>query len=151
MPKPLNLTKKVNEIVNRVLDKNLLNEIGSFAAGRIQNRTRLGKGVSEQGGKLEKLKPLSDGYKKQRRKNKSKLSPDAKPAKSNLTFSGQMLESIDYKIEEPDTIVIRFDNNKARRKAIEVTDKGRPFFNLADSEINAIKKLIRDKIKKVTR
>jgi hypothetical protein len=54
----------------------------------------LGYGVKKDLGRKEKLRELSFDYKEFRRENKDLLSRATRPSKSNLTLTGQMLDSL---------------------------------------------------------
>lgn len=84
-----NLKKIMDELLRQAEES--LNDLGNEAAQLIKKRTRLGYGVSEVGGTKEKLEPLSEPYKKQR---KGKISGPTTPAKSNLTYSGELLDDL---------------------------------------------------------
>lgn len=148
------LSKRLKDIikstVEKVLDDTLKDEIGKTVAERVKRRTRLGKGVDKDGAKAEKLEKLSDRYIEKRSKNKSKLSKETRPKKSNLTFSGDMLDNIDYKVEG-DTIIIFIEGKHNNDKAQWVTDGGRAFMNLSSPEQNEVIRIIRQRIKNVTR
>lgn len=152
--KPSEKLKQIKRQVEATLGDNkdfdfLLTEIPA----QIEKRTRLGKGVSE-GGELEKLKPLSEKYVKFR---KGKVSGLTSPKKSNLTFTGQMLSAI--KGVRNGTLFTFFftgkrDDGKSNAEIAQYArEKGRPFFNLSNSERNGlqrkISKIIKESIKKL--
>lgn len=66
--------------------------LGRFVANMIRIRTKLGYGVKQENGAKEKLAPLKEST-KAARQNKA-LRGDTTPGKSNLTESGQLLDSI---------------------------------------------------------
>ena len=146
------LKKKVEEALgdNPEMDF-ILDELPAI----IRIRTRLGKGVDE-GGSITKLDKLSDAYVKVRAK--SKLHKDTKTKKSNLTFTGQMLDSI--KGERRGMLFIfGFKGNRADGKitndklAQYNREKGRPFFKLSKSEESGLRrkitKIIKESVKKL--
>jgi len=124
----------------------------------IKVRTRVGKGVDN--GKLKKLKPLSTSYIKLRELYESNLSSLTKPNKSGLTATGQMLDSIRFKISGliRKKIIIFFDNKRSgelsgaksrltnSQVAKHVQDNGRPFFEFADTEVKRFTRRLRKKI-----
>lgn len=124
-------------------------------AKRIKIRTRLGFGLDRpgRGGKRRRLKRLTDRYKDKRRR--SKLHNETKPGKSNLTFTGQLLNAIFGKARG-DTIVIGI--NPRRRDGISNADivkwqedQGRPFFDLTDKEIKGLRTEIKKDLIKAMR
>ena len=145
----------------------------------IIKRIKLGFGVKENGNNKEKFKPLSDSYKKQRKKklgfwtrsdgvvvpieteglsrkqiakNKKYLKqnlPDldgtTSAAKSNLTRTGQMLESLKERIGNG-KFSLFFDNSKAKKKADFVQNE-RPFMAVSKQELKRLEKLIQSLIR----
>ena len=100
----------------------------------IRRRTATGKGVSEK--KLKALKKLSPRYVKFR-KTYPNLSTETTPKKSNLTLTGDMLSKM--RGSRVGTVLTfffadKFSNDKARWNR----EKGRNFFELAESEKNGI-------------
>ena len=140
-----------------------MKEFADFAGNLIKKRTRLGRGVPFQGAESQRLKPLSERYKQQRRGlrtiNKSgtaltkrrfnpDLSTDTQPAKSNLTYTGQLLDSISSRGKDGEGDVfmknLRSDSSLTNNEIAEFVQKDRPFFNLSRAEISQLQKKIRD-------
>ena len=154
--KPSEKLKQIRKQVEATLGDNkdfdfLLTEIPN----QIEKRTRLGKGVSDNG-KLEKLKKLTSKQYIDRRK-KSNLSPLTSPGKSNLTFTGQMLSAIKG-IRNGTTFTFFFagtrDDGKTNSQIAQYArENGRHFFALSKSEQNGlqrkISKIIKESIKKL--
>ena len=156
------LNKKLKETVNSKLNNKLLNKIGAEAKDQIVKRTRLGKGVKNFNGSAFKLLPLKDSTIDQRDRYEFNLSPFTIPQRSNLTATGQLLDSIDYKIinDINKSITLYFKEN--RRKELSgsrarvkhkdlsryVAKNGRPFFNLASFEIKKLRSIIFDAFNK---
>lgn len=91
--------KKIEKIrmliddLKKTLTSSDFREVSQVLARQIRIRTRLGYGVES--GKQSKLKPLdTERYVPLRQKNKSNLSSETTAKKSNLTATGQMLDSI---------------------------------------------------------
>lgn len=118
----------------------------------IKVRTRLGKGL------LGDLSPLSEGYIKYRQsllggltnkahKNSSPstntdwLSGETTPNKSNLTLTGEMLNSIVGE-QSGYRFTFTFSNQASNDKARWADEKGRPFFDLLPSELNGLQRQI---------
>ena len=151
------LSRKLRERVDNSLDDKTLNKIGLETKRQIIKRTRLGKGVKYRGGPTFKLADLQDSTIDTRERYESNLSPFTRPQRSNLTATGQMLDSIDYKILKSSnikTVEIFFKDNrkfelsgsrsKIQNKDIAkiVAKNGRPFFNLSGFEIAKIRSII---------
>lgn len=97
-------TKKLQDILKRIsftvkeaVNREALDSLGSFAVNVVVKRTRLGYGVNTQFAKKQRLAPLNPGYVKAR-KMFDGLSDLTTPKRSNLTRTGQMLDSIRHKV-----------------------------------------------------
>lgn len=126
---PEQILKEYADKVRRIPPENfdfLLTEIPE----RIRNRTRQGKGL------LGKLKELSPKYIKTRMRDK-KLYSETSAARSNLTRTGDMLNSIVGK-RIGYLITFTFSNPSADKKAYWADQTGRPFFDLIPSQRKAI-------------
>lgn len=142
------LKKQVDTALSAVLNKQTFNEIGKITADSIKNRTRLGKGVNQTEGKLEALIPLKETTKARRgaKKKAGKLSAQTTPARSNLTDTGEMLDSLKYESSATEVrIYIEGANNQ--KKAIDQANAGRKFMNLSKSEVNTVLRYLQKKIK----
>lgn len=163
---------KISVSVNKVrasLEKDLrdsLNEsrmkkVGEFLIERIRIRTRLGYGVSGNMKPREKLKPLAETTKDIRKgfKKAGKLSEFTTPGRSNLTFTGQMLDNLVVRVISMGKIVIDVTGTRKKLKkddlgtnkevAQKVTDEGRPFMYLTDKDYKAVINFIRDGFKSI--
>jgi len=90
--------KQINDEVDNLGRSRRLRELGSFAAELIRKRTRKGFGVARPGGNRRKLKRLARSTIEYRTRYKKLLSSKTSPRKSNLTFTGQLLDSIKLKV-----------------------------------------------------
>jgi hypothetical protein len=125
----------------------------------IKKRTKLSKGVDANDKPLKKLLPLqSEKYKAIRKKNKSRLSKDTTPARSNATATGQMLDSItgsqngtkfsfEFKGSRKPDITGR-DSGLTNSEVAKYYQEKRPFFYLSKPEKNNLIRKIRDVITK---
>ena len=118
MMKELDMAKK------EVIDN--FDEIGEEAVKLIKKRTRLGYGVKDHGDKKFKLDKLSDSYQKYRKSNKPK--GPSTPKKSNLTYTGDMLDDL-VSVDYGDRQSIEFKTSESEEKA-EYVSKKRPFNHL---------------------
>lgn len=151
-------------MMDNVFSTSTMNEIAESIAETIRKRTRQGKGISskDENSKLTTLKKLSPDYIDIRKKYNAELHSQTNPRKSNLTATGQLLDSIEGKGEKNKiTIEINDErgpgidgrksnvgNNKLRKF---VEEKGRIFFGLSKSERNAIKRDLRNRIKQAVK
>jgi len=133
-----NFTSKLKSVIKDANRSGIL-VIGNIAIDIIRRRTRSGKGVS--GDSKIKLKPLSKTYIKFRQKNSGRLSPFASARKSNLTFSGKMLNGL-VRVKTQKGIIITFDTNRNKEVAGHVSET-RPFMDLASDEVAEVAKTFR--------
>ena len=136
------LKEIADKIVKEATSNDSLQNIGNEAAYLIKKRTRLGYGVSEQYGNKVKLKPLSKKYIKQRKNDD--LSNATTPNKSNLTKTGEMLDSMNAKVKGDGVVNIGVDDNNLDKAGW--VSKDRPFNNLSDAEIKQLENKIRDNL-----
>lgn len=149
--------------------------IGQSAADIIRRRTRLGYGAETEGGERAKLKPLSDSYKAFRAgkvafatgKHKGNswiypLVPAKKPKlhahttanRSNLTFTGQMLDSVGVIKTSNGVATVgpkgtRKDGLTNAKVAGFNADQGRVFNNLTAVEKKQVAQIIDRELKKL--
>ncbi len=123
--------------------------LGAEAIRLIVVRTRLGYGVVRPGAPRQKLKPLSKRYIEHR--EDSRLSGFTAPRRSNLTFTGAMLESLRIKTSKAGAVSIeptggRRDGQTNAAVAGHVTKGGRPFISLSDLEIKKLARYMEKEI-----
>lgn len=154
------IQEQLQKAVDKALGKSFLDSLGKEISTGMRTRTRLGKGVESEGKKLDKLKELSPKYKKQRAKDKAKgkLFPMTTPKKSNLTRTGQLLNSLTSSTNG-NTITISFKENRDDSKQnIKIVgyqeDQNRPFFYISKPEkaniLRTIRERILNEVKKIT-
>ena len=162
MAKPISqLQAELKKFINSVITKEMKILFAQQAADTIYKRTKSGKGLTQNkvsvgSNSLKSIEPLSPGY-VEYRKTKI-LGPFASAKRSNLTFSGELLESIIVKVSG-ENVTVEIDKGMHHsgisldELARRVSDKGRPFFGLADSEVKIlegfVKRTIRDRIRKL--
>lgn len=86
--------KRITNGVEASLNVAQMQKIGEFACTIIARRTRLGGSVKEEGAGRGRLQPLSGEYVDFRKEYKKALSPLTSPGRSNLTMTGQMIDSL---------------------------------------------------------
>jgi hypothetical protein len=110
----------------------ILSELATFWEARIRSFTRLGKSLATG----NRLAPLSKAYVEKRRSYQGARGELFKPNKSNLTFTGQLLESLRGTANEiKQTVTVRAtgtrDDGLTNDKLAEyVAKQGRPFLGL---------------------
>lgn len=139
------LLAKLVDIQEELTKKSSMEDLGEEAAELIRKRTRLGYGVEKQGGSKKKLKKLSPSYKEMRKKHKPAGPTTA--AKSNLTYSGEMLDDLQAVKAKEGTVEVGFKNKDAKDKAGWVS-KDRPFNNLSKAEKKQLQQLLKEKLEK---
>lgn len=165
------VSKAIQAAVKEVLGKNSFNEIVKELGETVRIRTQLGYGVAKTEAPRQRLKPLSESYKEQRKgkayyfqrggktirvetpkgSKPSDLSSKTSPSKSNLTYTSQMLDSVEGKATgfgsgTIKTTGTRRDGVRNEKIAEYVTEQGRPFLNLSNTEINQLKSEIKNRL-----
>lgn len=134
------MPKLLKDAIDKVTGKQKLDDLGEQLAKDIKKRTRVGTGVDKPGGNSKKFKKLSDSTKKSRGYSKRSgfLSSDTTPAKSNLTHSGTMVDSIHSTAKDSQvTIDVAADQaDKVKYNA----DNGREFLHLSKAQVKKIEK-----------
>lgn len=164
------LEKKLKQSQEIYNDRRFLNKLAARAADTIRTRTQLGKSA-EKSGKSGRLAKLTPNYIEQRKKFSGGLSGKTRPGRSNLTATGQMLEAL-FGIYNSARRALEIDVKDERgsdfrgkpsevtnRELIDYNEKGlrrngaiknpRRFFDLTDSELNGISRVIRDRIREL--
>jgi hypothetical protein len=166
--------KKIEDLLdNDVRNKELMTDIGDFSKLRIQAETRLGKDITGKSvGKQRDLLPPTIRIRRAVKEGKIKpgnkfyFKPDGtffQPSKSNLTATGQMLESLDGRVTKKGEVVVeptgtrdaslQFDSGFKTNKALakDLADRGRVFIGMDVKGIKRIKKLILDEVRRFKR
>jgi len=142
--------KNFKEIVQVAKSPQFLQPIAVIAADLIRKRTRLGYGVRGEGAERERLKALSPKYVDFRKKN-PRLSEFTTAKRSNLTFTGQLLDSLKGRTTTRG-IVVYLDPRRVGSKLTNAQIKdyqekqGRSFFYLSRTEIINVERVYRLKI-----
>ncbi len=179
------LKRKINQLSGRnIFTRTFQLSLGRLVRDIIYKRTKAGYGVSSltqtDGTVKQKLAPLSSSYIAQRQgriafftnklgqtvpilaKNKPKLGEFGTPTKSNLTYTGQMLRNIEYKITTQGVDIFISNNkrtsdkltNSEVAKFVQNAGQGRParpFFNLTEDEFKILIRSVETEIRKITR
>lgn len=156
--------KKLEKALLKVLSQTKMKSWMDETAADIKKRTRLGSGVEKDLDSKSSLKRLSDSYKQFRKRNPhGELAESTTANKSNLTYSGQMLDSISGASKGPfqGEIFLKdrrkmlknqkdsFGNNQL---AIWNAEKGRSFLAVSDLEykrlVQKIEKALTEELRK---
>lgn len=178
------LNRKLNQVIDEVFNPRFQSRLARLARSIIYKRVKSGFGVTSTGARRLKLKPLAEATImarqgklaiRHKKGTTQKIVLDGvddrprqmgegfAPARSNLTYSGQLLESIEidvgrfgFSIYIPDTVRRRYNQHQRQRAtnkeiAIYVQDAGRNFFELTNAEVDIIIRAINDFIKSTIR
>lgn len=170
------LNKAIAKAFKEVTDQSHMEKYGKEAAAMIKKRTRLGYGVKDDGVNRDKLKKLADstiesrggiiGVSKktgkrtvrQNKKRPSKLHTDTAPAKSNLTETGQLLDSLGIigaakqgEVSVGPSQSTRNDGSGLTNEDVGgfVTGAGRPFNNLSKVELKRINDMLKRELDRI--
>jgi len=152
-------TKEIKKVIGLSTSRKNLTRYGNIAVKRIQARTSKGFGVARTGkiGQRKKgLKALATST--VNRRKRSKLHSSTSPGKSNLTFTGQLLESLKVKKINPRKGSLVISPEGRRRDGLanfEVAgfadEGGRPFIGLTREDLNIIRKEYQSTFSKLVR
>lgn len=136
-----NFTKNLERAIRRTFGRNYFNNLGELILETILRRTRAGYGVSESGGSQSRLLPLSRDYVEHRRMF-SGLSSYTSPKRSNLTYTGRMLNDLGFRPQgetrnQLGGLMFSFRTTESTEKA-EMVSGRRPFLNLTAGDIRKI-------------
>jgi ABC-type Fe3+-citrate transport system substrate-binding protein len=151
--------KRVNKEIKRVIsDPKIMKSFGEDAVNIIKVRTSQGFGVNRNEGQKQKLAELKDSTIEYRKRYKRRLAPGAGPAKSRLTFTGEMLDSIGFKpLARTVKIFLKGkhkNSNVTNEELAAIHHRGRsdmaarPFLYLAKKEIDTLIESLRREVKK---
>lgn len=150
------------QITSTLKSKSFLKRLGDAAAEAIRSRTRAGYGVSEGGGfegaSQKRLKSLAKSTVKSRIQlaQKGALSSKTTPKFSNLTRTGQLLDSIKTTSVSQNSATVnpsgrRNDGKTNQEVAGYVEDQGRPFNKLTSAEVRKIVNIVESEVVKLVR
>ncbi|MGB0257745.1 MAG: hypothetical protein ACPGES_03740 [Coraliomargarita sp.] len=128
---------------NLKLSPRAMIEAKDFWIKRVQRVTRSGKYIVTG----NKLKKLSKAYIDFRRKFSGRTGEFFKPAKSNLTFTGQLLESLKARSNVRTQVITLFvsgrrDDGLTNKEVAEhVAENGRPFLGIDQKGIDRIEQI----------
>ena len=138
---------KIQRLLKEAKSQKVIEPVAEEMIKLIVKRTRLGYGVKKELGTRQLLKKLSPRYVAARARSR-RLSSTTAPRKSNLTFTGQMLESVSVIKSQNGKIVIgptgyRDDGKRNEKIAEHQANQGRTFMNLSQLEFNQILRFYR--------
>lgn len=140
------LSKEIASSIDKTFDAKFMREVGEEAKRLIFLRTKLGYGVDKQGGQKQKLKALSPFYVELRKllAKDGDLHSSTTPKKSNLTNTGQMLDSLKIKRAVNGLVWLGpmgyRDVGLTNEEVANRVSKDRPFMFLSDLEEKKIRR-----------
>lgn len=158
----------IRKAKRKVFTKSFFDKLAKEMADTVRVRAQLGGSVSEQNKGKKPFKKLSESYKLQRAgklafftnangqvipitnpKRKPKLSDLTTPNKSNITRTGQLIESITGKASsggfEIELAGKRTDSPLTNDEVGKfVKEQGRPFLNLSNVELKKLTRIIEE-------
>ena len=150
------IIRKVEELERELQNKRSFVRLAKLARSIVYKRTKSGKGTN--GSTLNKLDGLSTNYKRWRKRvarrkkigdRSVQLGAGFKPSKSNLTFTGQLLDSMIIEVDRF-SFGVTIPNSKRKRLGKQkriptnaevagfVESQGREFFALSKGELRII-------------
>jgi hypothetical protein len=137
--KGLDIVKKdVKTFINNIIkEKPLLEELGKMSADAIKNQTRGRRGEYKQKELKEVTIQARDIYSEHYTVDK-----DSSPKTSNLTLTGQLLNSIKYKVNQASGLITIYFNDNRKDRAVNldksIINKERD--RILDKDFNATNK-----------
>lgn len=125
------MQKAINQAAEEAKQPSNMRKLGQMVADMVRLRTRLGYGVRDTGRPRQRLKPLSEGYRAQRKRGD--LAGETSANKSNLTRKGKLLDSLDVTKVDHGRVEIGPTGSRNREVAKHVSEE-RPFLNLSNTE-----------------
>lgn len=139
------IEKALTQALNEIVSPERMKKYAEFAAEMIKLRTKLGSGVERAGKEKQRLKPLKPSTIEERKRlqAKGKLSGLTTPGKSNLTRTGQLLDSTKpTDVSRGHAIIgptgVRDDGKKNEDVGAYVTYAGRPYNDLSRVELKRL-------------
>lgn len=131
--------KELEKAIRDSIKSETLLKIAKDLPERIKVRTRLGYGVDETGGPRQKLKDTKASTKRRKeyKKRAGDLSDQTTPKRSNLTDTGELLDSLVAESPKDGELTIKSKGARNEKVARYVTEGGRPFLNLSKPELRA--------------
>lgn len=139
--------KKIDSVILDAKKKPLMEALAKEAITLVVKRTRLGYGVSRNLGTRSSLKRLSETYVKYRRSFRD-LSATTRAGKSNLTLTGDMLNSMKITRLKDGSVSIGPTGTNRRGElnsqiAVYNAQRGRTFNRLSLNEFNQLRRFYR--------
>jgi hypothetical protein len=150
------IAKPIQKAVQKAVNRSNMSKDAKLMAREMRIRTRLGKGVDRQGGRLKRLKPIKESTitNRKRTKAKGKLHPHTSPRKSNLTETGKLLDGLDgISPRNGEAKIVMRENRRDGALNADIVqgqeDMGRSFMHLSFGEVKRFQRRIRERVLKL--
>lgn len=144
---------KLKDLQKIIKSRRFLDPLIREARSIIYNRVKSGYGVDSlaPGASRDRLASLSRPYIETRKRRR--LGPFGRPGKSNLTLTGQMLESMFAEVEKGVLRVVipptsRYDTKLNNAQVAEIVQEVRPFMQFTDGELRILERLFLQNLRK---
>lgn len=142
-------SKQVKEKLKDLYSAKNMKQLGKEISNIIRVRTQLGYGVAVPEGDRFKLKELTEKYKELRKH--LDLDANTTPSRSNLTRTGQLLQSIDVITASEGQVTVgpkgsRSEGGTNEQVGKYVAEQGRPFNNLSRAEVKQVVQLLQKRL-----
>lgn len=132
----------IDKFIKKKLEsKEILETIGEIAVESIKKRTRLGRGVKENGGashKLPILKEKTVTNRKALKRSGQLTGKGATPRKSGLNQTGELLDSIDYKVKSKSVEISVGNDQERKAENVLSISPNFSFMKLSKAELNRV-------------
>jgi hypothetical protein len=137
--------KKIGKELKTTINAKSMSLIGNEAIRLMKDRIRAGYGVRRPKGVVERFKPLSPAYIKQR--ERIRLSQYTSAGKSNVTRSGRMIASLRVaRSNQGGVLIVPVGNEEIARY---VAEGGRVFNNLSMNEFTKLVRFYRQRLLRI--
>lgn len=144
---------RLAQALRKLASPQVMQEIGDKAKKLVFDRTVAGYGVQDDTNVIKpkkKLLKLSKPYIRHRGSQNVKLNPRTTPSTSNLTLTGELLDSLKAIVS---TGKVTISVSGARNKKIKgyVEEQGRPFNNLDTQSLKQLQAFVADILRLLTK
>ncbi len=144
---------RLKQALKKLASPEIMQQIGDKAKKLVFDRTVAGYGVQDNSDDIkpkQKLKKLSKPYIKHRASKNVKLHSRTSPSTSNLTLTGELLDSLKAIVSTGKvTISAQGDRNKKVKGYVE--EGGRPFNNLDTQSLKQLQAFVADILRLLTK
>ncbi len=141
------IKRRFEQITLNIQSAEAMRRLGTYIINSIRRRTREeGKGVSQPGGTARNLRRVTTKYAKWRM-TQPRHPEAARGTRSNLTFSGKMLDSLIIKRATATSLFIGFKTQKEADKSQYQEEQGRRFLVLSGKEIRDAASFVKSMLK----